>query len=151
MPDLYKKPVKEGVDFFSFVRILLKRNKSCKIRSPHLWAVWESGAWLLSSSPKHLLAWSRHPGAPQTADSALQALSSLEERRASSSLSLPPCPAGAPLSGGLAVSTEECHSGLRPGLRQKPFWSQACFLRRTGPCPLSRCLLGVAAKFIPLN
>ena len=115
----------------------------------HVSGQWKSGSRLLFSSLKHLLAWPQHPGGPRTADSYPQALSSLEERWASHSF--PPWPTGAPLSSGLAASTKECHSGLGPSLRQKPFWSWACILWLTGPCPPPRCQLGRAAKYIPLE
>ena len=146
------KPVKEGMDFFPLVGTLISHNRGWNVNCPHLWAV---GVRVLASLFKHedLLARPWHPRGPQAADSALrsspQALLSLEERRAS--LSFPPWPTGAPLSSGLAASTEEWHSGPGPSLRQKPFWSWACLLWLTGPCPPPHCQLGRAAKFIPLE
>lgn len=57
----YKKPVKEGTDFFPLVGILTKNCKACSpcLRTVGVWS------WLLFSSLKHLLAWSQHPRAPK--------------------------------------------------------------------------------------
>lgn len=144
-----KKPA-TGVGFFSLVEILIKHNKSLKAHlSSHV------GFWTLVS----LL----NPEAPAGEASAppgsspppihprrfCPPASLFPGRKMGLPLSLPPYPAGAPLGGGLAASTKECHSGLEPGLRQKPFWSEARILRLTGPA--ASLPLGRAAKLIPSN